>query len=723
MSKIVMIAEKTSMITEYKNALKNVPNLIVCSAIGHIDDILPLESFLGFEGKVGWSVLLSKLPYKPPKFTYIIKDKYTELFDRIYDACVTADEIVLACDSGREGELIHRRILEQMSLKNPAIMSKKITRIWLDENTEDMIREAFQNRKDYKYYEGLYQSAELRSRIDWLIGVQSTVALTVLLNAPRGEVYSSGRLQTYGMKLIVDRHNEILNFKPEDYWNLHYYLKDVDGKDVVFDYHQKQIKDYSFIESLLKKLSNFPLVITKNETKSRLEYPHKLFNLASLTVEANRRYKMTGKKVLECAQSLYFTKKVLTYPRVDCDVVPPDTAKKFINILHLVELSGFDPKIVSTVKATNSDCVLSEKFIGPQKDHAAITPVFSYNKNDPFPILTPDERKIFDLVCERTLLTLLPPSKIEEMFIEGTINGELFKKTFQRYIDKGWAEYAHEKSNPIGFCSLKFEVGAHYNGELKTHKDVTKCPKYLTEADIQIRLCGAHKEVESSELREFLKDAEGIGTAATRNDLCETLLSRKYVIYDQQYIKPTELGLMVYEVSSSLLKKADYSARLEQILAAIAHGSQEYSLEKEVDNSYFLLQNALTEIRNNISSIDIKTREKISGVSYICDCPHKCGGRVYLKTFGKQGGVYLCTNNTGRNDENPPLCSFSIQLEICKKKITEKDILALCSGKETALIKGMISQKIDPKTGKNYTFSCRLKYNLDTKKLDFLYDK
>jgi len=720
---IVLIAEKSSMVTEYKVALKSIPNLTALSAVGHLDEMLPLETYLGFDGKTSWQTLLPKLPYKPDKFVYAIQEKFTDLFYRIYSACLDADEIILGCDSGREGELIHRRILELMVEKNPSILTKRITRLWLDENTEECIREAFDSRKEYKFYEGLYRSAELRSRVDWLIGVQMTIALTVLLNAPRGSVYSGGRLQTYGMKLIVDRHREIESFKPEDYWDLHFVVKDTDGKDIVFDYIKRQIKDYDAITSLKTKLTGFPIVITKNDTKTRLEYPHKLFNLASLTIEANKRYKMTGKQVLENAQSLYLNKKLLTYPRVDCDVVPPKSAEKFINLLPLIERSGFNFDLVSHVKKVNPGFVLNDKFIGPMNDHPAITPVFSFDKNEPFPILTPDERKIFDLVCERTLLALLPPAKIDEMTVEGTVNGEIFKKIFSRYIEKGWVEYSHEKKNSDGFCSMKFEIGNHYKGDVAVKKDVTKCPRYLTEADIQIKLCGAHKDVEQPELREVLKDANGIGTAATRNSLCDLLRSRNYVVFDQQYIKPTEMGLLIYDTSSSLLKKADYSARLEQILAAIANGSKEYLIEKEVDNSFALLQSIFVEIKENIAKLNVKSIEKASGITSICECPHKCGGHVYLKTFGKQGSAYFCSNNTGKNEENPPKCSFSIQGEICKKKISEKDVLALCNGKETGLIKGMVSQKIDPKTGKNYVFSCRLKYNFDTKKLEFLYDK
>ncbi|MDE6391507.1 MAG: DNA topoisomerase III, partial [Duncaniella sp.] len=266
---------------------------------------------------------LGQLPMIPPKFgiKLIHNESYERQFRVIETLAGQADEIVNCGDAGQEGELIQRWVMQKAGVKCP------VKRLWISSLTDDAIREGFGSLQPEDNYRNLYYAGLSRAIGDWILGLNCTRLYTLKYSAP-GHVLSVGRVQTPTLALIVQRHREIANFKPEDYWELKSLYRGAS-----FNAVKGRFKKLEEAEEALARITGKEMRITDIQQKKGREAPPRLFDLTSLQVECNKKWGWSADETLQRIQSLY-EKKVTTYPRVDTTYLSEDIHPKIPQTLR-----------------------------------------------------------------------------------------------------------------------------------------------------------------------------------------------------------------------------------------------------------------------------------------------------------------------------------------------------------------------------------------------------
>ena len=267
-----------------------------------------------------WS--LGALPMIPKRFGIkLIADKGIERqFNVIKTLIGEADEVINCGDAGQEGELIQRWVMQKAEIHCP------VRRLWISSLTDESIREGFNDLKPESDYDRLYYAGLSRAIGDWILGMNATRLYSLKYSSP-GNVLSIGRVQTPTLALIVQRHHEIANFKPEDFWELKTLYR-----EVTFNATSGRFKTEAEATEAMNKISGVPMVIKDVAEKQGKEAPPRLFDLTSLQVECNKKWGWTADDTLRLIQSLY-EKKVTTYPRVDTTYLSDDIYPKIPGIL------------------------------------------------------------------------------------------------------------------------------------------------------------------------------------------------------------------------------------------------------------------------------------------------------------------------------------------------------------------------------------------------------
>ena len=355
-----------------------------------------------------WS--LSSLPMVPPRFgiKLISNPTYEQQF-KIIEGLMQKAEMIINCgDAGQEGELIQRWVMQKAGAKCP------VYRLWISSLTEEAIREGFQKLKEQAEFNRLYEAGLSRAIGDWLLGMNAT-RLYTLRYGQNKQVLSIGRVQTPTLALIVNRQEEIENFKPEPYWELKTVYRDVTFSATKGKFTQKE-EGEKFLETV--RISDF--TVTDVSTKKGKEYAPRLFDLTSLQVECNKKYAFTADDTLKLIQSLY-EKKVTTYPRVDTTFLSDDIYPKVPNTLNgLVDYSELVAPLKG-IKLPKSKRVFDNSKV---TDHHAIIPTGVPARN-----LSDNERKVYDLVARRFIAAFYPDCEISTTTVLGKVEKVEFKVT------------------------------------------------------------------------------------------------------------------------------------------------------------------------------------------------------------------------------------------------------------------------------------------------------
>lgn len=695
MSKLI-IAEKPSMMKKYMKALASYKDIKYAASVGHIEGLIPPERYFENE-KMYWKELVQKLPLVPDEFKIEINKK--DVYERIVEQIKNADEIILACDPDREGELIHRNILE-IARKDGYVKTDNITRVWLHAETDKGIQDGFDKRKSYLEYDGYYQAANTRMIIDWMIGIQLTVLYSVKFGKP-GFPVSVGRVQSWLLSEIVERYNQNKNFKPQDFWRILFTSKE----GVKFNYVDKEGKIIDIVEEngyseLMKQMKDKNLLLSKIEKKPFTEYAPNLFDLSTLQKEAAKKYGITPEKTLESAQKLYEDYNLISYPRTDCNVISEEEAKHIVKSLELVEMFAEYKNLTEYVKKENPDISLNKKYKGKIKGHYAIIPVFSYDKKS-IPNLQNEEKKIFDLIVKRFIAALLPPIKGDKTAINATVDGSpelFFLANIKNITNEGYKKYFRaekekEEEEEENTVSVNYKEGDSIAGNFEGKKDKTKPKELFNDTTIIALMEKAHLSVQDEKLKESLKDANGIGTAATRSSFIPLLIQRGYILKDKKFYIPSQKGIELYNLLPDELKKADFSAKLEFEFGKMI--DKEGKVTQEVIGEAKLLLENVFEYINGKNTALLESRKSYG------KCP-KCGESIIK---GKTG--YRCT-------QYKKSCDFYFSEEVAGKSLSEKEVSNLFEIGRTNLIKGF--------TGKTKKFDAYLKINED-KKVVFTFEE
>ena len=650
MSKILVLAEKPSVGREIARVLgcKKSQNgalagekYIVTWALGHLVTLADPERY-GSEYKT-WS--METLPMLPKKMELEVIKQTGKQYSVVRSLMQSKEvsSIVIATDAGREGELVARWIIAKAGVHKP------IKRLWISSQTDKAIRNGFANLKDGSEYENLYKSAQARAEADWYVGLNVTRALTCKFNAQ----LSAGRVQTPTLALIVNRENEIRKFVPKDYYTVRANLGkfnvtrcDASGGSAIYDREKA--------EKILKSANSFTVTDIK-KTPKRKPVPM-LYDLTELQRDANKFYGYSAKQTLNLMQSLYERHKVLTYPRTDSRYIPDDVVPTLTERLRSINTGEYSKTVADILRNKRkiaSACVNNAGV----SDHHAIIPT-----EEPviYSSLSPEERRIFDLVAKRFLTVFYPPYEYESMKVTFSAGGEKFTANGIKVISEGWrAVYGAFDDDEEPTEALpeihKGDVYKSVHSEIRTLK-TTPPPRY-TEATLLTAMENPSKFIKDEKMKEIIKHSSGLGTPATRADIIEKLFSSFYIERSGKDIYPTSKGIQLINLVPSDLKEPELTAKWEETLEQISRGKAKFNVF--IDDIKKYASNLVNEV-------------KASDAGYVHDnmtrTPCPLCGKYLLEVNGKRGKMLVCSDRECGYRENLSI-KTNVRCPNCHKKM------------------------------------------------------
>lgn len=489
------------------------------------------------------------------------------------------DSLICATDSGREGELIFRYIYQLAGCKKP------FQRLWVSSMTDKAIKDGFAALRPGADYDLLFASARCRSEADWLVGINASRAYTLKY----GALLSIGRVQTPTLAIIVDRAAEIAAFKPEEYWEV---KADFAGENAAYwglwqnKAGQSRLQDKEQAAGLAAKVKGAPSRVLEVEREEKSQPPPLLYDLTELQRDCNKRYGFSAQKTLDLAQSLYETRKLLTYPRTDSRYLSDDLLPRLAGrVKNLAALPQF-AEAAAPFMAAGGLPRPGKRVVDNSKvtDHHAIIPTEGRLRVDN---LTPDEWRVFRLVALRFLAVFYPAHRYAVTRVITEAAGESFISKGQEELQAGWtalynrlkAEERQEKPAKKTKAAPREEqelpnLSVGQRGcvqQAKAEQKKTQPPKPYTEAGLLSAMENAGRFVEDEALKEQLKES-GLGTPATRAAIIERLLAVGYIKRQGKALAPTEKGEKLVAVAPPELKSAETTGKWEKGLSAIAGG-------------------------------------------------------------------------------------------------------------------------------------------------------
>ncbi len=631
---ILVLAEKPSVgkdIGKVLNCNKNGngyvegKEYIVTWALGHLVTLSDPENY---DAKYAhWN--LEDLPIIPKKMKTEVIKQTRKQYGVVKSLLLRKDvnEIVIATDAGREGELVARWIIEQAQVK------KTTKRLWISSVTDKAIKDGFNNLKDGNLYNNLYQSAAARSEADWIVGINATRALTTKYNAQ----LSCGRVQTPTVAIIAELEDEIRNFKPVQYYGI-----EVTAGSFKFLWKDKNNDTKTFngdkCESIIKNIKSKKLEIKDISRSKASTYAPALYDLTELQRDANNIYGFSAKETLNTMQSLYERHKVLTYPRTDSrylteDIV--DTLKDRVRACSVGQYAKIGFRISSNPIRGNKSFVNNSKV----SDHHAIIPT---EQTVILGDLSDKERKIFDLVVKRFLAVLSKPFEFEKVTITGNIGNEVFTSKGRITLSLGWKEVygSYEDEEILDDYPTdeldRLKIGRQLDvGRINKTVGETKPPSRFTEATLLSAMENPVKFMKNADkdLKKTIGETGGLGTVATRADIIDKLFNSFVIEKRDKYIYTTSKGRQLLDLSPTDLKSPVLTARWEQHLTDIAKG--------RMDKNKFL-NDMIDYTRQIIKEIKTSDKKFIHDNETKSKCPD-CGSYL-LEVNGKKGTMLVCQN-------------------------------------------------------------------------------
>lgn len=589
MSRTLVIAEKPSVARELAAVLGvcgrgdgclQSDRYVVTWAVGHLVNISePAEQNPAWSGR--WS--MRQLPMLPGRFALGVLPSTAKQYELIRNFLLDdgIGEVINATDAGREGELIFRRIYLL------AGASKPIKRLWASDMTEKGLRKAFAQLVDGEEKRSLGHAAFARAEADWLVGMNFSRLFTLRA----GSLITVGRVQTPVLKLLVDRRREIENFVPKDFWT----VEGEFGGEETFratwfappEYKDSKIWILAEAEAIVASCRVESGEVLALEKKKGRQKPPLPFDLTTLQKEANVRLNLSAKDTLEVAQSLYEKRKLITYPRTDSRYLTKELFAECLDNLratysHFPEISQ---KAAANIQAGKKfECVNDKKVT----DHHAIIPTAT--KANP-QSLSGREWAVYEMICRRFAATFMDAAQFDSSTLWIGVEEHRFRATGKMFRDRGWLEaepWRAAEDNPLPALRKGDSVPLR-DVTLTTRK--TKPPAHFTDATLLAAMETAGKLVDDEELREAMKE-RGLGTPATRAQIIETLLGRKYADKDGKRLVATDLGCWAMDV---------VCAMIPQVASPEMTGEWEMRL-KEMEQGRYAYGMFMSQVRDMVAS-------------------------------------------------------------------------------------------------------------------------
>ncbi|MFJ7737186.1 DNA topoisomerase III [Lysinibacillus sp. NPDC097287] len=661
MAKSVVLAEKPSVARDIARVLNcnkkgngylEGDKYIVTWALGHLVTLADPESY-DVKYKT-WN--LEDLPMLPERLKLTVIKQSGKQFNAAKSQLTRGDvnEIIIATDAGREGELVARWIIEKAKVNKP------IKRLWISSVTDKAIKDGFANLKPGKAYENLYHAAVARSEADWYLGLNATRALSTKYNSQ----LNTGRVQTPVVAIIAKREDEIKHFKPQTYYGIEAQTAD----NLKLTWQDKNGNSRSFekdkVDAIVKKLGNKDAIVTDIDRKPKKTFSPGLYDLTELQRDANKIFGYSAKETLNIMQKLYEQHKVLTYPRTDSRYISSDIVG---TLPERLKACGFGEYRSLTNKVLNKPIKTSKSFVDDSKvsDHHAIIPTEGYVNVS---AMTDKERKIYDLVVKRFLAVLFPAFEYEQLTLNATIGDEKFVARGKTIINAGWKEVYENRFDDEdqgedvkeqllprlekGY-TLKTKLIAQTSGQ-------TKPPARFNEATLLTAMENPVRYMETSDkqLADTLKSTGGLGTVATRADIIEKLFN-SFMIEKRggKEIYITSKGRQLLDLVPEELKSPATTAQWEQKLEQIANGK----LKKETFINE--MKNHTKEIVSTIKASDKKYKHDNISTKSCPDC-----GKPMLEVNGKKGKMLVCQDRECGHRKNVARVT-NARCPQCKKKL------------------------------------------------------
>ncbi|MEC2137120.1 DNA topoisomerase III [Bacillus subtilis] len=633
MSKTVVLAEKPSVGRDLARVLKchkkgngylEGDQYIVTWALGHLVTLADPEGY----GKEFQSWRLEDLPIIPEPLKLVVIKKTGKQFNAVKSQLTRKDvnQIVIATDAGREGELVARWIIEKVNVRKP------IKRLWISSVTDKAIKEGFQKLRSGKEYENLYHSAVARAEADWIVGINATRALTTKFNAQ----LSCGRVQTPTLAMIAKREADIQAFTPVPYYGIR---AAVDGMALTWqDKKSKQTRTFNqdVTSRLLKNLDGKQAVVAELKKTAKKSFAPALYDLTELQRDAHKRFGFSAKETLSVLQKLYEQHKLVTYPRTDSRFLSSDIVPTLKDRLEGMEVKPY-AQYVSQIKKRG---IKSHKgYVNDAKvsDHHAIIPT-----EEPLVLssLSDKERKLYDLIAKRFLAVLMPAFEYEETKVIAEIGGETFTAKGKTVQSQGWkAVYDMADEDDEQEDDRDQTLPALQKGDtlavrtLTETSGQTKPPARFNEGTLLSAMenPSAFMQGEEKGLVKTLGETGGLGTVATRADIIEKLFNSFLIEKKGQDIFITSKGKQLLQLVPEDLKSPALTAEWEQKLSAIAAGKLKSAVFIKDMKAY--AHQTVKEIKNSSQTF---RHDNITGTA----CP-ECG-KMMLKVNGKRGTMLVC---------------------------------------------------------------------------------
>ncbi|MGI4737284.1 MAG: DNA topoisomerase 3 [Janthinobacterium lividum] len=651
---------------------------------------------------------------------------------RLLDA---ATEVINCGDAGQEGEVIQRWVIHEAKCRKP------VKRLWISSLTEEAIRQGFNNLRDGKEFDSLYQAGRSRAVGDWLLGLNATRLFTLKYTTYQDkQLLSIGRVQTPTLALLVARHHEIQNFKPEPYWVLKTQYRDTTFTRINTEAEQKQAQDAPDEQSRLRALGYFvkedeankalaavrpaPLTVTNVEIKKGRESPPRLFDLTSLQVQCNNQLGLSADDTLKIVQALY-EKKAVSYPRVDTTFLPDDVYPKIPDILRGIGYQNLTApllakKIPKTPKVFNNNKVT---------DHHAIIPTGSGGPGGG------QESSVYDIIVRRFIAAFYPDCEVSNTTVLAEAAEYLFRVRGRQILSPGWRvvygdptqQAAPKPAAPAGGTAAtgnddddvvstvlpsfaKGESGSH---QPRLESKMTQPPKDYTEASLLRGMETAGRNIDDEELRLAMKES-GIGRPSTRAAIIETLFKRNYIRREKKRLLPTPTGVeLIGLIRNPTLKSAELTGQWEQKLRQIERN--ELPPDQFLEELKGLVREMVQEVKLDRSGRAVSggsptppptngagNQPQPASAATRQKSPPPAAGSADANSLGtcpacKTGHVLRGKTAFGcaRFREG---CQFRLPIEILGKKLSDPQVKSLLAKGRTQLIKGFVTgagEKLD----------------------------
>lgn len=591
MAKKLLITEKPSVATEFAKALKinttrrngyvESDEYVITWCVGHLVTMSYPEVY--DEKYKAWRY--DTLPFIPDSWKYEVIESVQNQFD-IVKSLLTRDDVdtIYVCtDSGREGEYIYRLVDEMVG-----VTGKVKKRVWIDSQTEEEILKGISTAKDLTEYDSLADSAYLRAKEDYLIGINFSRILTLsygkqlaeFLGKERAPI-SVGRVMTCVLGMIVDRENEIRNFTKAYFYKIQ--AKFLEGLTAEWKqdaensstsnvlknaidtnnlYGDNGFKKSEIAEAFIKELQDANPIckVLEASKKTQKENAPLLYNLAEIQNECSKRFKISPDQTLEVIQLLY-EKKLVTYPRTDARVLSTAVAKEISKNLNGIAKWGKDEEIKSIISTMISNKfstdIVKSKYVNDSKitDHYAIIPTGQGFEN--YDGLQDLHKNIYKLIVKRFLSIFFPPAEFSKLAVTIDIAGQKFYANSKICVNQGYLEVIKndekdDEAKPNVEALSKLKKGQELSLEaLNIKEGETSAPTRYTSGSIILAMENAGKLIEDERLREQIKGS-GIGTSATRAEIIKKLNRIDYIAINTktQVLTPSEKGELVYKAVS-----------------------------------------------------------------------------------------------------------------------------------------------------------------------------